>query len=275
MSAAAPLLLPALLLGVVQGLTEFLPVSSTAHLVALPRLFGWNHPLLDSETFDVALHLGTLIALVTAFRSEWLPLARGLAAPRTADGRLAWNLVIATPPILVGGKLLERLVEGPLRTTSVVAVSLAAGAVVLAWADGRAARASRDLKADRLSWRAALAIGCAQVLALWPGISRSGATIAAGLFAGLPRREAARFSFLLGTPAIAAACLWKALHLPHLAPEDLAAMGAGVLASWLVGTWCLGWMLPYVARSGYRMFVIWRLALAALLLISLEWGFLR
>ena len=199
----------ALVLGVVQGLTEFLPVSSSGHLILVPYVFGWAD---QGLAFDAAMHLGTLGALLAYFRTELRELLTGVLAPR-----LAGLLVAASVPALAVGWLLNTWVEAHLRSPLVIAAATAFWALVMWWADRRAVEA-RDAPGDplaRVGWAPGVGVGCAQALALIPGTSRSGITITAGLLAGLDRATAARLSFMLGIPVTAAAGAYKALHLVH------------------------------------------------------------
>src|SRR5918997_1009312 len=197
-------LLQALVMGVVQGLTEFLPVSSSGHLVLVPALLGWDDPLITSLEFSVVIHFGTLIALLAYFRHDWLRLVpAGLAAIRDRsladdqDRRLAWLLATATIPAGVAGFLLGDVVESQFREVLLVAVMLIVGGVIMFVAErlGSRKRAITDIR-----FGTALAIGVAQALALIPGMSRAGISISARLLAGLERPAAARFSFLMATP---------------------------------------------------------------------------
>ncbi|MEK7764740.1 MAG: undecaprenyl-diphosphate phosphatase [bacterium] len=259
-----PLVIPALLLGAVQGVTEFLPVSSTAHLIVVPAMTGWSDPLLNSLAFDVALHIGTLAALLAAFGSEWTPLLAALRRPNTTEGRFAWGIGLATLPALAAGKLFEHAVEGALRGPVSVACWLGLGGAALLWADKRR-RGTRPAKT--LTLREAALIGGAQALALLPGISRSGATITAGLLLGLSRREAARYSFLLSAPVIAAACAWKLRHFPALAPAERLPLLAGIVAAGVLGAIAIRLLLRLIARASYAPFAVYRFALAAILAV--------
>jgi len=258
------LILPAIILGAVQGLTEFFPVSSTAHLIVLPRLLGWNNPLLNSLSFEVALHAGTLAALLIAFRSEWVRIAPGLLKPRSKPGKFAWGLVLATIPAVIAGALLEKPAEGALRITLFVAFFLGIGAILLWWAD---ARRQGRARAEKTGPGTAVLIGCAQAFAILPGLSRSGMTITAGLALGLSRREAARYSFLLSTPLIAAAVTWKLRHLHSLGTGEWMPMLAGTLSASLTGILAIRWLLKLAESMGYRPFAAYRLLLAASIVI--------
>ena len=201
------ILVQALVLGIVQGLTEFLPVSSSGHLILVPALLGWKDPFIDSLTFSVMLHMGTLVALLVYFWRDWLRLVpAGLAAIRDRslgadpDRRLAWLVVTTMIPAVIVGVLLNDFIERNVRLPGLVALLLVVGAAIL-WLADRVGRQDRRI-AD-LSFPAALGIGAAQALALFPGISRSGISISAGRLLGLSRPDAARFSFLMATPIIA------------------------------------------------------------------------
>lgn len=255
----------AVVLGVVQGVTEFLPVSSSGHLILVPRLFGWPD---QGLAFDAAIHLGTLAALLAYFRRELIALLSGALAPRVAG-----LLVLATIPGGVAGLLLEAWIEAHVRSALVVAAATAIWAVVMAVADRRAAPtpAIAGDPLERVSTGQALAIGGAQALALIPGTSRSGITITAGLFGGLDRPTAARFAFLLGIPITAAAGGLKALHLLRggLAASESGPLLAAVLASFVSGWIAVWFLVSYVKRRSLRPFVIYRLLLAAAIFVLL------
>ncbi len=268
-------LVQAAVIGVVQGLTEFLPISSSAHLIVLPRLLGWNDPFLNSAEFDVMLHLGTLAALLVYF---WRDLTRllvaGLASIRDRrigddpERRLAWLLLVSVIPAALLGVALEEFFDTFFRQALVtVAVLVAAGAVLLFLGE-RFARQERGL--DRLRSSDAVAIGIAQALALFPGISRSGVTIAAGLFLGLERAAAARFAFLMGTPIIAGAGLWKlrALAAGEAVPFDPAVLAAGMIAATVSGLLAIGLLLRYLRRHTTAVFIGYRVVFAVLVAVA-------
>ena len=212
------LLFHAFIIGAVQGVTEFLPISSSAHLIVLPPLLGWDDPFLNSATFDVMLHAGTLVALLVYFWRDVLRLVgAGWAALRERtladdpDRRLALLLIITIIPAGLVGILFESFFDTYFRDNlMLIPAIMVVGALVL-WAAERVGRRDRDL--DRANMTDAVAIGAAQALALFPGTSRSGVTIAMGLFRGLTRESAARFAFLMGIPIIGGATLWKMRHL--------------------------------------------------------------
>ncbi|HEY8632047.1 MAG TPA: undecaprenyl-diphosphate phosphatase, partial [Candidatus Limnocylindrales bacterium] len=209
-------LLAAVIMGIVQGLTEFLPVSSSGHLIIVPYLLGIKDPFITSLEFSVILHIGTLVALLIYFRSDWLRLVpaffaaiRDRSLAGDPDRRLAVLIAIATVPAAIIGFLFHDI-ENVVREVGLVAVMLVVGGAILWLAERVGAR--RNVALD-LSFAQALAIGAAQAIALVPGISRSGISISAGLFAGLRREEAARFSFLMATPITAAAAAYEVLKV--------------------------------------------------------------
>lgn len=276
-------LLHAIVLGIVQGLTEFLPISSSGHLLVVPWLFDWKD-LSDpsvKKAFDVALHIGTLAAVLGYFRRELLTYARcGVAdgwryvtqreRPRTPDGRIAWFLVMASVPAAAAGALFESWIDDTLGTPTIIAVSLIGFALVLAWADTR--RETRSL--ETMSWRHAGIIGAAQVLALNPGTSRSGITISAGRFLGLDRWSAARFSFLLSVPVTAGAALVKVGGLAKDGiPDDLLwPMIVGVSTSALAGWLAVAGLLRLIRTSTFTVFVGYRVVLGLSILIVVAAG---
>jgi undecaprenyl-diphosphatase len=263
--------LRALVLGILQGLGEFLPISSSGHLIAVPWLLGWPD---SGLAFDVALHLGTLAAVAAAFWKDWLRLLpagwRGLRSGRPLadpDSRLLVYLALATVPGAVAGKLLEKKAETVFRSPGLVALMMALMGVVLWVADRRARRATGD---EHVSLRDALLIGCAQALALVPGTSRSGATISMALFLGLRREAAARFSFLLALPITAGAAVLK---VPHLFRDggERGPVVVGMIAAGVSGFLAIRLLLRYVRTRDYVPFVLYRFAFAALVLAALLW----
>lgn len=273
-------LLKSLLLGVIQGLTEFLPISSSGHLILARWLFNWHLPEDAALRFDVALHMGTLLALLGYFWRDWVRLAwavlRGLVArlrqpspERSADERrderLAWLLVAATVPGAVFGAAGERFIEETLRQPSLVALLLILAGLLLLVAD-RTGRCHRPL--EGICWADALVIGMSQALALAPGVSRSGITITAGLFRGLNREAAARFSFLLSTPITAGAGLLQLRTFLHtgLAPAEAASLVAGVASAAIVGVLAISFLLRFVRRYSLAVFAYYRLALGGMTL---------
>ncbi|MBA2253489.1 MAG: undecaprenyl-diphosphatase UppP [Chloroflexi bacterium] len=269
-------LFQAAVIGIVQGLTEFLPISSSAHLIVLPQLLGWSDPFLNSAAFDVMLHLGTLVALLVYFwRDLWRLFGAFLASFRDRrigadpERRLAWLLVVTVVPAALLGASLEGFFDTFFRDRLLlIAVLLAVGAALL-WFAERIGRRQRDLEELRVA--DAAAIGIAQAFALFPGISRSGITIAAGLALGLKRESAARFSFLMGTPIIAGAGLWKlrGVLAEGGVGENTAALAVGIVASTVAGLVAIGALLAYLRRYSTGVFIAYRLVAAALLAVWL------
>jgi undecaprenyl-diphosphatase len=256
--------LQAAVLGAVQGLSEFLPISSSAHLYVLPTLLGWPYAGL---AFDVALHWGTLLALLVAFGSTWWTLARnaisGPAEQRRA-ARITWaKLAVGSVPAAIAGFAIEDLASTTLRALPVQAATLTVFGFLLWWVDRVApAREGEEVP----GWGACLLIGTAQALALVPGVSRSGVTMTAGRALGLTRVAAARFSFLLATPITFGAGL---LELRHLSPEVPAAtLAIGVVSAAVVGLLAIRGLLRWLSRAGFGAFFIYRLVLAAVLLAA-------
>jgi len=262
----------AFVLGIVQGLTEFLPISSSGHLILVPRVLGWPD---QGLAFDAVIHLGSLLALVLYFRIELLGVLRGFLIPTDAGrpGRtLGWFLILGTLPAALVGYLYANLIEARFRGPGVVALSLIVWALVMWVADRQAERRPLPVtSALGLTWPWVLFVGCAQAIALIPGTSRSGITIIAGLAAGLTRKEAARFSFLLGVPVTFAAGAEKALELARAGAW--AAEGGTILAA-LVAT-CLAslaaiaFLVRYLERRRLTPFVYYRLVLGGLILLLL------
>jgi undecaprenyl-diphosphatase len=255
----------AIVLGVLQGLGEFLPISSSGHLIVAPWLMGWPD---SGLAFDVALHLGTLAAVAFAFWRDWARMigaaGRGLAAGRpfaSPDGRLLLYLALATVPGAVAGLVLSRWAETTFRSTALVAFTMALFGVVLAVADRRAKGAAGG---DDFSLRDALLVGLAQAVAIVPGSSRSGVTISMALLLGHRREPSARFSFLLALPITAGAAL---VEVPHLfgSGADPGPVIAGMAAAAVSGFVAIRFLLAYVRTRTYLPFVYYRLAFAALM----------
>ena len=253
-------LFQAVVLGLVQGLSEFLPVSSSAHLSLVPWMFGWRDPGLP---FDVALHLGTLAAVLWYFRAEWWALilaARDLVLHRdlrSPEQRRVLYLVLATIPGALGGLVLHDYAETIFRAPALTAAALILMGVIL-WAADRWSPQARPLREMR--WTDALAMGLAQVFALVPGVSRSGATMTAGRTLRLDRQSAAVFSFLMSMPITAAAAI---LEVPDAAREagDLTPLIVGVLAAGLSGWLAIAVLLRYVGRHSFGIFALYRVLL--------------
>jgi len=277
-------LLEAITLGVIQGLTEFLPVSSTAHLRVVPPLLGWKDP---GAAFSAVIQCGTLVAVLVAMWGDVVSLTRGFLAGvlsgrpwATPQSRAAMLVILGTVPIVVAGWGLKDLIKGDARRMEVVIAALVAATLLMAVAEWVATqRARRGIPArdglDALRTADGVGMGLAQVLALVPGTSRSGATISAGMLGGLDRRTAARFSFLLSLPAVAAAGLleaWEERAAILGSPEALTATLAGTVAAALVGYAAIRWLLSLLATRTLWPFIVYRLGLAALLAWALATG---
>ncbi|WP_148861964.1 undecaprenyl-diphosphate phosphatase [Marinobacter fonticola] len=259
-----------IVLAIIQGLTEFLPISSSAHLILPSQVLGWPD---QGLAFDVAVHVGTLLAVMGYFRRDVVRLTSAwvtdTAARRTSqDSRLAWAIVLATVPAGLAGLLFDDFIEQELRSALVIALSTIGFGLVLWWAD---AVGRRERGLGSLGWRDALVIGIAQALALIPGTSRSGITMTAALFLGYQREAAARFSFLLSIPLIIAAGLLKGMELAETGSEaqwlDIL-VGTGV--SFVSAVICIHLFLRFLDRLGFMPYVIYRLLLGALLLLMIS-----
>ena len=270
----------AFVLGVTQGASELLPISSSGHLILVPWLANWHYleenPVFN-KTFDVSLHLGTLVAVVVYFWNDvvrytvaWFRSVRALAI-RNADERVSWAIAIATVPAAIVGALGEDAIDNHLGEPWQIAFFLAFFACLLWVADRSAQRG----KLSTLRLPTAVAVGVSQILALMPGVSRSGITITAGRFAHLDRDAAARFSFLLLIPIVLGAVLYKGLKHVVLDPLPAGSAGpfiVGTIASAAVGLVAIDLLLGYVRRHSYLPFVIYRLVIAALIVIAIATG---
>jgi len=252
----------AIVLGLVQGLTEFLPVSSTAHLILVPWFFGWRGAV-DSLIFDVALHAGTLVALIFCFYRDWIDML-------TRDRRLLYLIIIASFPAGIAGILFSGLVEHTLRSPIIITFSLVIVGIIMLVAE-RHSKAMKGLERGGITLKDSLVIGVAQAVALIPGVSRSGITITAGLFRDLTRVSAARFSFLLSTPVILGATVLEGRKLmkdPSLLSFDIFA--AGFVSAYVSGLVAIIFLLRFLNRHPLNLFVYYRFALAMVILIALS-----
>ena len=266
----------AILIGIVQGLTEFLPVSSSAHLIVLPRALGWDDELINSSTFVVMLHMGTLGALLVFFWRDVLKLTGAFVAllrersfGDDPDRKLSLVLLLTIIPAALFGLVFEGHIEGFFYdAVMVIPFILVAGAAML-WLAERIGTRTREL--NESNYGDAAVIGVAQALALFPGISRSGITIAAGLARGLKREAAARFAFLMGIPIIAGAGVWKARNVVagEAGEVDIVVLAAGVIAAFISGLLAIGFMLRYLRNHSMGIFIAYRLVAAAVFLVLL------
>ena len=269
-------LLKAVVLGIIQGLTEFLPISSSAHLRIFPELFGWGDP---GAAFTAVIQIGTELAVLIYFRkdiwrigSAWV---RSLFQPEyrgTIDSRMGWYIIVGSLPIVLLGVLLKDLIERDFRNLWIIGTTLIVMGVVLGIAD-RVGRTDRPI--GKLTMKDAVLMGLAQALALIPGVSRSGATISMGRFLGFEREAATRFAFLLAIPAVVGAGLFELKEIPH-GHNDFG-WGPTITAtvvSFVVGYAAIAWLLRYVSTRSYTPFVVYRILLGAGTLILLGAGVL-
>lgn len=256
-------------LALLQGATEFLPISSSGHLVLLPRIFGWAD---QGLAFDVALHIGSLIAVMAYFRADiyqilrhWLVAIFG--GEKTLYSRLGWYILAATIMIAFAGVMLDPVINGFLRNPLPIAMATIIFALLLGWYDHRGAK---RLVIEELSWKDALIIGAAQILALVPGTSRSGVTITAALALGFTREVAARFSFLMAVPVILVAGIWQSRQLLYSGETvNWSVLAFATLVSAVTAFVCIHWFLKFLQRFGLGVFVVYRIGLGLLILLTM------
>lgn len=280
------LILQAIMLGLIQGLTEFAPISSSAHLILVPWLFGWDDRVLNSLSFDVSLHMGTLIAVLGFFAPDWVRLIRALITS-TVEGRigtdsnrrLGWLLVLGTIPGGIAGVLGESKIEElfhqpgvePKAAAMIIMAAIIAFLGLLLWIAERLARHTRNM--EDLGAKDTILIGLAQAFAIFPGVSRSGSTITAGLALGLNRPDAARFSFLLSAPIIAGAGLKSVFEIigelkaGAISQTELSLFPIGFVAAAISGYLCIKYLLIFLQSRSTDIFVYYRWALAVLILV--------
>lgn len=257
--------LQVVVLALIQGITEFIPVSSSAHLILLPILTNWED---QGLAFDVALHLGSLGAVLIYFRRDLVAMtmswSRSLITRQfDSDARLAWAVILGTIPVGLAALAFNDIVENSLRSPLNIAAGMIVFGLVLGWADWR----HRGTRNTQLNWKAVLVIGLAQAVALFPGTSRSGITMTAALFMGLSREASARFSFLLSIPVVILAGGMETLGLIQTeATVDWTALLFGVLLSGISSYLCIHYFLSFIQRIGMQPFVAYRLLLGGLLL---------
>jgi undecaprenyl-diphosphatase len=272
-------LLEAIVLGITQGLTEFLPISSTAHLRIVPAFAGWEDP---GAAFTAVTQLGTMAAVLLYFRADltriaraWLRSLRDPAARRELDARLGWYILLGTIPIGIFGIAFKDQIETGARDLYLISVALILLGFVLLAAE-RVGRKDRDIK--DITRRDGIAVGFAQALALVPGVSRSGATISAGLFLGLDRTSAARFSFLLSVPAVVLSGLLELVSILNGSDGEhvgLGALAVATLLAFIVGYASIAFLLRYLSSHSTIVFVIYRVALGALVLVLVSSGTIK
>jgi undecaprenyl-diphosphatase len=279
-------LLQAVVLGIVQGLTEFLPISSTAHLRIIPAVFGWNfsfdaaHPHDPGAPFTAVVQLGTTAAIVLYFWRELLHVSvawfRGLFDPSVRESleyRLGWYLILATVPVGVFGLIFSKQIETGARNLWLIASALIALALAL-FASERVG--TRDRDEEQLNTMDAVVVGTAQALALIPGSSRSGTTITAGLFRGLDRETAARFSFLLSIPAVVLSGVYEAAkHVNDKHGPGAGLTGVALIFAFVVGLASIAWLMRWLGRHSTMIFIYYRVGLGVLLIVLLSTGVLN
>ncbi|MDD3363565.1 MAG: undecaprenyl-diphosphate phosphatase [Syntrophomonas sp.] len=249
----------AIVFGIVQGVCEFLPISSTAHIILIPWLFGWQDP---GNVFDVALHLGTAAAVILFFIKDWLRLIHaGFTRPKTNDGKLFWILVATTIPGGLAGLLLDKHMES-LRNPALIGIMLIIMGVVLYVADEMG---KREIRVENIGLKRGLIVGISQAFAVIPGVSRSGITMSVGRLLGMTREGIARFTFLMSAPIILADGLYHAKDLGSV-PIDKAPFITAVLTSAIVGALSIKFLLNYLRTKGFGIFAAYRFVLGAIVI---------
>ncbi|MFO1311176.1 MAG: undecaprenyl-diphosphate phosphatase [Burkholderiales bacterium] len=270
---ASPSLLVALLLGIVEGLTEFLPISSTGHLIVAGSLLGYTGE--QAKVFEIVIQSGAILAVCWEFRARLVRVVRGLFRDPRAN-RFAINLAVAFMPAAVLGLLLGKYIKAALFAPVPVAIAFVAGALVILWAERRQRERPDTVRiddVDAMRWTDALKVGCAQAFALVPGTSRSGATIIGGMLFGLSRRAATEFSFFLAIPTLFAACAYEAVRNRHLlAATDLPAFGVGFAAAFVSAFLCVRWLIRFVSHHDFTPFAWYRIAFGLVILVTAYTG---
>ena len=259
-------IIEAIILGLVQGLTEFIPVSSSGHLVFLHEVFGFTE---NGLMFDVALHIGTLTALIIYFHKDIVLLIKGILG-KNQYTKLAWLIALATVPAVISGVLLQEKAESTFRSVQLVAVNLIVVALAMLAAEWFANRYERKTQLQQTSTRQALAVGVAQAVAVIPGISRSGSTITTGLFMGLDRVAATRFSFLLGIPITFGAIVRVLTEdgAAQLISNEFGLFAVGVISALLSGMFAIRFLLKFLAKHTLAVFAYYRIVLSAIVLLA-------
>lgn len=251
------LLLKTVLMGVIEGLTEFLPVSSTGHLILAGSLLGFANE--KGEVFEVFIQTGAMVAILIEYRQRFLGVLNGLLTERRSQ-RFVMNLLIAFLPAAMAGLALNKIIKAQLFKPIPVAMAFILGGIVILWAERRK-HEIRVMHVDEMSWLDALKVGCAQCLALIPGTSRSGATIIGGLFFGLSRQVATEFSFFLAVPTLIAAGAYDLYkHRDMLSASDLGVFGLGAIAAFVSAYLCVRWLLRYISSHDFSIFAWYRIA---------------
>lgn len=260
-------ILQALILGAIQGLTELLPISSSAHLAIIPWMFGWTNSEtfnMNFEAFDVALHFGTLLAILIFFFKDWLELIKGgykqvIKKEKSFEGKMFWYLVIATIPGGIIGFILDKFVGNKLETKIVIAIALIVMGIILYVVDKKA---KSNIKYENMSFKQTFLIGLSQCLAFIPGVSRSGITMTTGRMMGIERESVAKYSFLLSTPIVFAATVLKFKDFVFSIPFFV-----GVFTSFLVGIFVIKFLLEYLKKGSFKIFAIYRVIFGIIIII--------
>lgn len=260
-------ILQALILGIVQGLTELLPISSSAHLAIIPWLFKWNEVAefaIDFSGFDVALHFGTLLAIAIFFFKDWINLIKGgynqiVKKEKTFEGKMFWYLVLATIPGGIIGFILDKFVGDKLETPIIIALALIVMGIVLYIVDKKS---KSNIKYENMTLKQTFLIGLSQCLAFIPGVSRSGITMTTGRMLGIERKSVAKYSFLLSTPIVFAATIFKLKDFVFSIPFFI-----GVFASFFVGIFVIKFLLEYLQKGSFKVFAIYRVIVGVTIIL--------
>lgn len=257
----------AIILGVIQGLTELLPISSSAHITLIPWMLGWTNSEIfnmDFKAFDVALHFGTLLAIVIFFFKDWVKLIKGgynqvVKKEKSFEGKMFWYLVIATIPGGIIGFILDKFVGNKLETPIIIALALIIMGIILYVVDKKA---KSNIKYEKMTLKQTFLIGLSQCLAFIPGVSRSGITMTTGRLMGIERESVAKYTFLLSTPIVFAATVLKFKDFVFSIPFFL-----GILASFIVGLFVIKFLLEYLKKGSFKIFAIYRVIFGIIVII--------
>lgn len=260
-------ILQALILGIIQGLTELLPISSSAHLIIIPWMFGWMESssfVLDFEAFDVALHFGTLLAIVIFFFKDWVELIKGgykqvIKKEKSFEGKMFWYIVLATIPGGIIGFILDKFVGDKLETPIIIAIALIIMGIALYVVDKKS---KSKTKYEEMTLKQTFIIGLSQCLAFIPGVSRSGITMTTGRLMGIERESVAKYSFLLSTPIVFAATVLKFKDFVFSLPFFI-----GVFASFIVGIFVIKFLLEYLKKGSFKIFAIYRIIFGIIIIL--------
>jgi len=260
-----------IILGIIQGIAEFLPISSSAHLIIFRDLFGIGANISENITmaFDIALHLGTLLAIIVFFFKDFLNMAiKGFSkGPKDKDGKLMWMVIVATIPAAIAGILFEDVIENLIRSNYIIiALALIVMGILIYLAD-KHFKQTKDVK--KMTYKDALLIGCSQVFALIPGFSRSGTTIATARTRGMTREESAKFSFYLSAPVVLGAVVLTLLKSETITiiSANLSIFIIGILVSFIVGLLCISFLLKYLRKNDFKLFMWYRVALGIIVIL--------